>query len=188
MGPEYLKSIHSDGLCGWPKGRIETVLLYVLNAVSDGVIKVVSWIVACFMSGMAIAILLAITSRFIIKIPIPWTEELSRYLMVWVAFLAGSLGFKRGVHVGVLFVVKRVPGSVAKWIGLITNTALLVFFLVLIIEGFQMATLVADQMSPVLRISMAWVYSSLPVGAVIFTLFVIQSIIENLKGLRKRPE
>lgn len=161
---------------------------HVLDVISGYVIKVAGWLVACFMSGMAVAILLAITSRFIIKVPIPWTEELSRYLMVWVAFLAGSLGLKRGVHVGVLFVVQRVPETVAKWIGLVTNTALLIFFLVLIIEGFHMAILVAGQMSPVLRISMAWVYSSLPVGAVIFTLFVIQSIIENLKDLKKRPE
>ena len=159
-----------------------------LNGVSDRVVGVASWIVACFMTGMATAVLLAIISRFIIKIPIPWTEELSRYLMVWVAFLAGSLGLKRGVHVGVLCVVQRVPEVVAKWIGLIANTALLGFFLVLIIEGFQMTTLVADQLSPVLRISMAWVYVSMPVGAVVFTLFVIQSIIESLKGLRKRPD
>jgi len=158
----------------------------VLNVSGDYVVKIASWFVACFVGGMVISILLAIISRFVIKIPIPWTEELSRYLMIWMAFIAGSLGLKRGVHVGINFVVQRVPEAVSRWMGLITNIALLIFFMVLIIEGFHMTILVASQMSPVLRVSMAWVYSSLPVGATLFNFFVIQSIVENMKELWKK--
>jgi TRAP-type C4-dicarboxylate transport system permease small subunit len=169
------------------KGRKELSLLeqvrIVLDVSGDFVVKVATWFVACFMGGMVISILLAIISRFIIKIPIPWTEELSRYLMIWTAFIAGSLGLKRGVHVGINFVVQRVPEKASRWIGLITNISLLFFFLVLIIEGFHLTILVAGQMSPVLRVSMAWVYSSLPVGAALFTFFVIQLVVEDLRGL-----
>ena len=160
-----------------------------LNLINDHIVKVAHWFLVCSMGGMVISILLAILSRYVIEIPIPWTEELSRYLMVWTAFIAGSLGLRKGVHVGIKFVVQRVPTAVADWIELVTNIAMLGFFLILIIEGVHMTVLVANQMSPVLRVSMAWVYSSLPVGAAIFTLFVIQSIVENAKCLwRKQAE
>ena len=160
----------------------------VLNVGGGYAVKIATWVVACVMGGMVISILLAIISRFIIKIPIPWTEELSRYLMIWMAFIAGGLGLKRGVHVGINFVVQRIPEKASKWVRLITNIALLIFFLVLIIEGFHLTILVAGQMSPVLRVSMAWVYSSLPVGATLFTFFVIQSVVEDLRGLCKNAE
>ena len=157
-----------------------------MDTISDWVEKISSWFVAVFMAGMVISILMAIISRFIIEIPIPWTEELSRYLMVWTAFLAGSLGLKSGAHVGIRFVVERVPRPVAKWIALLTNIVLLIFFIVVIFEGFKMVTLVAGQKSPVLRISMAWIYASLPVGSVLFTTFVLQSLSGNLCELRKK--
>ena len=153
----------------------------VCNVGSKHIVKFAGWFVAFFVGGMVISMLLAIISRFVIKIPIPWTEELSRYLMIWMAFIAGGLGLNQGVHVGINFVVQKVPQPFSKWIGLVTNSALLIFFLVLIIQGFHMTILVATQMSPVLRISMAWVYSSLPVGAMLFSFFVIQSIVENMR-------
>jgi TRAP-type C4-dicarboxylate transport system permease small subunit len=156
------------------------VMLYAFN---DRIEKIGGWFVAVFMAGMFISILMAITSRFIIKIPIPWTEELSRYLMVWTAFIAGSLGLRKGSHVGIRFLVQKVPKPVAKWMGLITNIALLIFFLFLIIEGVRMAALVAGQRSPVLNISMAWVYASLPTGAVLFAAFVLQSLVGSVRDL-----
>lgn len=155
----------------------------VLYAFNDRIEKIGGWFVAVFMAGMFVSIFMAIISRFIIKIPIPWTEELSRYLMVWTAFIAGSLGLRRGSHVGIKFLVQKVPKPAAKWMGLITNIALLIFFLFLIIEGVRMAALVSGQRSPVLNIPMAWVYASLPTGAVLFTAFVLQSLVGSVRDL-----
>lgn len=153
----------------------------VLNIMSNNITKWTGRVLACLIGGMTIAVVLTITSRFIVKIPIPWTEEISRYLMIWAAFLAGSLGLKKGVHVGIVFVVERIPRSTSKWISLITKLTLLFFFLVVIVEGCLMAMFVSTQLSPVLRVSMAWVYSALPAGGILFLFYVIQSIIEDLR-------
>lgn len=101
------------------------------------------------------------------------------------AFVAGSLGLKGGVHVGVKFLVQMAPETIARWIGLITNLVLFLFYLVLIVEGFRVMGLVASQRLPVVRVSMTWIYSSLPVGAVIFSFFVLSFIFEDVKGLWK---
>jgi C4-dicarboxylate transporter DctQ subunit len=135
------------------------------------------------MGGMAAVIVLAIVSRYVIKMSVPWAEELARYLMVWAAFLAGSLGLKRGVHVGISFVVRKIPESIRRWMGLITSLSLFLFFLVVIVEGISFAMFVSRQLSPALRISMAWVYSARPIGGMLFLFFVIEFIVEDIVAL-----
>ena len=159
---------------------------YILNTIGNQVTKWVARVLACLIGGMTATVIMAIISRFVIKIPIPWTEEVSRYLMVWTAFIAGSLGLKRGVHVGIVFVVERAPRNTRRWISLITKLSVLFFFAVVIVEGFYMSMFVSTQLSPVLRISMAWVYSSLPVGGILFSFYTVQSIVEDLKHFLTR--
>ncbi len=153
----------------------------VLDMMSNHITKWTVRVLPCLIGGMTIAVVLTIISRYITKISIPWTEEISRYLMIWAAFLAGSLGLKKGVHVGIVVVVERIPRSTGKWISLIAKLSLLFFFLVVVVEGCLMTVFVSTQLSPVLRVSMAWVYSALPVGGTLFSFYVIQSIIEDLR-------
>jgi C4-dicarboxylate transporter DctQ subunit len=138
------------------------------------------------MGGMAAVIVVAIACRYVIKVSIPWAEELARYLMVWAAFLGGSLGLKRGVHVGISFVVRKMPPRMYRWLSLCTHFSLFFFFLVLIVEGCSFTLFVSRQMSPALRISMAWVYSALPIGGALFALFVIQFIVSDIRALAEK--
>ena len=155
----------------------------ILNSISNFATKWTSRILAGLMGGMTAVILVAIVSRYVIKVSVPWAEELARYLMVWAAFLGGSLGLRRGVHVGISFVVRKIPPRISRWVRLFTDLSLLFFFLVVIAEGCSFTMFVSRQLSPALRISMAWVYSALPTGGILFAFYVIQCIVADMKAL-----
>lgn len=159
-----------------------------LDSVSNFVTRWTSIALAGFMGGMATVIVVAIVSRYVIKASVPWTEELARYLMVWAAFLGGSLGLKRGVHVGISFVVRKIPPRTCRWVSLFTALSLLFFFLVVIVEGCRFTMFVSRQLSPAMRISMAWVYSALPTGGILFALYVVQFIVADIKALAGKGE
>jgi len=160
----------------------------VLNNISNCVTQWTSRILAGLMGGMTAVILLAIVSRYVIKVSVPWAEELARYLMVWTTFLAGSLGLKKGIHVGISFVVRKIPPRICRWVSLISGLSLLFFFIVVIVEGFCFSMFVSRQLSPALRISMLWVYSALPTGGILFALFVIEFIVADIKRLTEKRE
>jgi TRAP-type C4-dicarboxylate transport system permease small subunit len=164
---------------------LETVTV-ILNCTSHFATKWTSRALAGLMGGMTAVILVAITSRYVIKASVPWAEELARYLMVWAAFLGGSLGLKRGVHVGITFVVRKIPPHISRWVSLFTGLSLLFFFLVVIVEGCCFTMFVSRQLSPALRVSMAWVYSALPTGGILFALYVIQFIVADMKALTEQ--
>ena len=158
----------------------------ILNSISNFATKWTSRILAGLMGGMTAVIVVAIVSRYVIKVSVPWAEELARYLMVWAAFLGGSLGLRRGVHVGISFVVRKIPPRISRWVSLFTSLSLLFFFLVVIAEGCSFTMFVSRQLSPALRISMAWVYSALPTGGILFALYVIQCIVADMKALSEQ--
>ena len=158
----------------------------ILNSISNFATKWTSRILAGLMGGMTAVIVVSIVSRYVIKVSVPWAEELARYLMVWAAFLGGSLGLRRGVHVGISFVVRKIPPRISRWVSLFTGLSLLFFFLVVIVEGCSFTMFVSRQLSPALRISMAWVYSALPTGGILFALYVIQCIVADMKALSEQ--
>ncbi|MFT6775565.1 MAG: TRAP-type C4-dicarboxylate transport system permease small subunit [Paracoccaceae bacterium] len=59
---------------------------------------------------------LGVVARRIIPLPITFTEELARYLMIWMALLAVSCEIAHREHIGVEFVFSRLPGGIpAGW-------------------------------------------------------------------------
>lgn len=78
---------------------------------------------------------LGILARYVIPFPLTFTEELARYLMIWMALLAISCGISRREHIGVLILVERLPLKVRKWLVVAIDILAFVFFAFLLFYG-----------------------------------------------------
>ena len=58
---------------------------------------------------LVIVVFVATGMRYLTVHSLPWSEELARYTMVWMAYLGASLGIKRNAHLGVAVVVNALP-------------------------------------------------------------------------------
>lgn len=56
---------------------------------------------------MVLAVFVQIISRALFNMSFPWTEELARYLMIWVTFLGASFAFQYGAHISIEAFVTR---------------------------------------------------------------------------------
>ena len=125
---------------------------------------------------MTFIVLLATAVRYLKLGAIPWSEELARYIMIWMAYIGASLGIKRNAHFGVDFFVKMLASSVAKYAKYF-KTAIVILFNVLIIYytiqiiGYQIKT---GQTSPALQIPIWLAYLALLCGALLMVIRVIQ--------------
>ena len=71
----------------------------------DRVNALAEYAVCALLAVMVVVVFLQVIFRFIIRSSLPWSEELSRYVMVWIVFLGASIGIKRKSHIGVEVVV-----------------------------------------------------------------------------------
>ncbi len=121
--------------------------------------------------------------RFVIVHSLPWSEEFSRYSLVWASFLGASVALKRGLHIGVGAFVAKLPKKRRRLIYLMTSGVVTIFLVVVVVKGFQMASFNMRQSSPAMRIPMGFPYLAIPVGSL---LMVIHLLDEFAMGWRRR--
>ncbi|OGO39825.1 MAG: hypothetical protein A2147_06740 [Chloroflexi bacterium RBG_16_57_8] len=119
---------------------------------------------------MAILVAIVVASvffRYILLSPLTWSEEVGRYMMIWLGFLAASIAVRQGLHVGVDFVVQSVRPGLAVWLRGLARGATAVLLLIVTGYGFMLVLNLWDQWSPVLIIRMTWPYLAIPVGSLL---------------------
>ena len=94
-----------------------------------------------------------------------WAEEVSRYLVVWLSFLASGLALREGAHIAVETLPDALPAGAARVTRLAVVMLVAGFLGLLAWWGWGYAIFAWAQRSPVLRLSMGMVYLAIPVGA-----------------------
>lgn len=125
------------------------------------------------MALMAVLVVVVVTSvvfRYLLVSPLTWSEEVGRYLMIWVGFLAASIAVQQGMHVGIDFLVQAVPPATALWLRRLARMLTAVFLFLVTVYGFLLVLNLWDQWSPVLQFRMTWPYLAIPVGSLLMLL------------------
>jgi TRAP-type transport system small permease protein len=149
-------------------------LIAVLDRASRISDKSCRFLLAVMMTVMVIDVLIGVMNRFIFKFSLSGTEELARFLMVWISMMGGAVALRIGAHVAVTFILSRLH-SVQRFI-LILNAILILAFLSLVtVYGLKLCLSQSRQLSPVLRLSMFWPYLALPVGSILMGLHIAAS-------------
>lgn len=146
---------------------------------------IIDWISILLMSAVVIVVLLQIVFRFIIQKPLSWSEELSRYIFIWIVYLGGYLCTKSNSHLGITYFVDILPVKVRKIVKLVANIFLIVYMAIVIYYGFILSFRVMGQPSAVLRVPMGIVYMAIPLG---MTFMLLRLIFNFYEGKQSQPE
>jgi TRAP-type C4-dicarboxylate transport system permease small subunit len=125
------------------------------------------WIIIAMMAVMVLLVFMNVVSRYIFNHSIIWAEEVSQYLMVWVAFLGAGLALRQGRHVAIEILQDRLPSKARRMTRHLVALLLILFMGILIILGFQFARFAWDQETPVLNIPQGIPYLAVPIGALL---------------------
>lgn len=138
--------------------------------------KAVNVICTFLIAVMTCIVLIQVSTRFLpVKNP-NWTEELSRYIMIYIAYIGASIGIKEWTNVGVDFVLNRLPKVGRFIVNLIIRIAILIFWCVVIYLSVKIFPKTGmRQYSASMRFPVFYAQLSIIIGAV---LCIIQSIIQ----------
>lgn len=154
-------------------------LLKLLRRIERGLDAIIQPVVFAGMAALIGVITLQIVSRVLFT-AVGWTEEVARFLLVWITFLAGTLAFQRGRHIAVTFVVDALPGRLRQIARLAALLVVLAFMIALIVIGYRYMQVQSFQKSASLRLSMTYVYAVMPICAAIMAWYSLVDIIELL--------
>lgn len=125
------------------------------------------------MTFLVVVVVTSVLFRYVLSAPIFWTEEVSRYVMIWLGFLGASLALREGLHANVDFVVARSPAWIATWLNRVARIGTAAFILIVMAYGFYLVANLWNQRSPVLEIRMTWPYMAIPVGSLLMLIQLV---------------
>ncbi|MGO4887502.1 TRAP transporter small permease [Anaerobacillus sp. MEB173] len=132
--------------------------------------RIVENISALFLATMVILIFIQVISRQFIGSSFAWTEEVSRYLMIWVTFLGASVAFQYGAHIGIEYFKEKSPVFIQRAFEILTLIACTVFFYFMITKGIDIMNRQMGQTSAALKIPMGYIYLVIPISGVLMFL------------------
>jgi len=154
-------------------------LLTLLQRIERGLDAIIQPAVFVCMAALIGVITLQIISRVLFT-AVGWTEEVARFLLVWMTFLAGTLAFQRGRHIAVTFAVDALPLAARRIVRLAALAVVLALLIALMVIGYRYMQVQSFQKSASLRISMTYIYAVMPVCAAIMAWYTLVDMLETL--------
>jgi C4-dicarboxylate transporter DctQ subunit len=109
--------------------------------------------------------------RYVLFAPLPWSEQIPKYAMIWMGFLGASVGISQNRHIGFDILVTRLPSVIRKLVIIAGRILILFFLLMMTIYGVIFAFAVGfSSNAPMLPIPMFYLFLAVPVGGVFMIL------------------
>jgi C4-dicarboxylate transporter DctQ subunit len=155
-----------------------------MKALLKNLNNIEKYILVITMPLMLLFIFMATVFRYFELGSLTWAEEVSRYLMIWLAFAGISLGFKRNAHLGLSFIVDRFSGISQKILYFIRAALIILFGVIVSYYTFLLINtqIKNPQTSPAMGIPIWWVYSSVLFGSTMIIIRTLQMAFEEIKS------
>jgi TRAP-type C4-dicarboxylate transport system permease small subunit len=126
------------------------------------------WALIVMLGAMAAIVFTNVVLRYTVGESLFWAEEVSRYLMIWLTLLGTGLVLRHGGHIAIDNLQDALPGGTegraAQALRVLNVLLMLVFFVGMIIAGWQYCQRTMFQTAAATQLPMAYVYAALPIG------------------------
>ena len=134
------------------------------------------------MGIMVLNVLWQVCSRFILGSPSSFTDELARYLMIWIGILGAAYVAGQQLHVAIDVFPKRLSGSAQKKLKQLVAILIILFCLsAMVIGGSRLVyiTHVLDQKSPALQVPLSVVYLVIPLSGLLIIYYKVSDLLNK---------
>jgi TRAP-type C4-dicarboxylate transport system permease small subunit len=157
-----------------------------IDQLADLLSRCACWLLVGLGVVMSGVVLMQVFFRFVIYLPFPWSEEIARYLMIWMGMLGSFVALRKGRHIGVTFLVERLPVGLNRVLTPLIQIALIAFLFIIAVQGWKLALFNASQKSPAMMIPMIYPYLAVPAGAALMILELVAGVLRPLRPAEAR--
>jgi len=151
---------------------------------SETVDEIVRWVTIALTLGFTLLIFVSVLTRYVFSYPIFWSQEVSKLLFIWGAFLAATLAFKRHSHIRFEFLNNVLGPRGLAITDLILYVSCLGFFSIILEQSIGFTRIVWATYFPVLEMSQGWLYVSVIVSAVIFLIHSVRLLFDSVENVK----
>ena len=146
--------------------------------------RIISFITCIFLALMVLLALWQVISRYALKNPSQFTDELLRFMLIWTGMFGAVYAFIEEKHLSLIFLRNKLNKKLQDASIIFSHIMTLLFsVLILILGGIRLSISTLNQLSPIMKLSMGLVYSIIPISGFLITLITIFNIFIRIKRL-----
>jgi len=132
---------------------------------------------------MTLVILYQVFWRYVLNDPPTWSEEVARFMMVWMTFLVAPIAYRHGMNVAIDTLSHLLTGRLQWALQLILNVLIIYFMAIYAIEGAGLAERGLKSKAFTIDVKLFWFYLIVPAGFVLLVIVGIENVLRAIKGI-----
>jgi len=136
-------------------------------------------VTAVIMLVLTVVVVLQVVYRYVLELPLVWSDEAARHLLVWLTFVGGGVAIAQGLHPRIELIDSLQAPNVRKAIELVVSLAVFAFLVVLCFVSADVAKTYNAYLSLGLGIPQSIPRIALPVGACLMAINVLAKLLEE---------
>ena len=151
--------------------------------------RVLMWACVVLFAVLVVDVTCQVFARQVLNQPSGWSEELAKYLFIWLGLFGSALVFGERGHIAVDFAIKKLPEKVKIAISALVQLSILAFTgLVLIWGGFRVVDLAWAQNLTGLPVNVGPLYLALPISGILIAFYTAYHLVRILTGAERAVE
>lgn len=149
----------------------------ILDKIESVITKIMGYLLAILMGIMMVDVFAAVIVRYVIKQSFSFSDEIGRYVFVWIVFIGMAMCVSLDKHVSLDLLPKALKGAPKKYLMLVIYIFQIILFAAILMGSFQLLKIGGNQKSASLRIPMTYIYLCIPICGITSIYFLVLKII-----------
>jgi TRAP-type C4-dicarboxylate transport system permease small subunit len=163
-------------------------MLKTFDRIMDWLTAIVKYVMLVQASAIFFIICFAVFTRYILNYVPSWSEEVPRYLLVWISFLGAALAVKYKEHISLDFFFNMMPIRARQVGHIILNVLIAIVGVIMFVFGIGMVEQFGDDLMESIWVKNFWFYIALPISGGLMVLYVIQDTMKRILGPGEEKE
>lgn len=142
-------------------------------------------LIAVLMSLMVINVTWQVFSRYVLGDPSSFTDELSRYMMIWLGLAGAAYVSGKNGHLAIDILPEKLQGKQLRYLQLFIHGMVIFFGAVIMIWGggnLVYITQILEQKSATLQIPLSWIYAIVPISGLLVVYYHVFHMVQLVKN------
>ncbi len=117
-----------------------------------------------------------------------WSEEATRYLLIWSTLLGAGCVYKHSGHISITVLQDLLPEKAKDVMQIVIHVLCMVLFVLIAFYGIKYFGKQGRQLSPTMRLPMRYVYTCIPIGAGIMIIHALDAVLQHMRHMLGKGE
>ncbi len=136
-----------------------------MDRIYSRLIWLIEKLLAILVAALTVIVAAGVFFRYVLSDALPWTDEVSGYMLAWITFMGSITALERGKHINFDGILMVVPRKTRRVLEIVSEVFLVGFLAVLLVYGFQASTQLMNQTAISFDLPMGIIYSVVPISA-----------------------